>query len=179
MKKLDFLSRSQIQRLHRLGGDRNANRVLSDMSDYLNTVRLDEKVYYLNALGRDRVGATKVVKSSGQIEHYLMRNALYLAYGCPASWENEIKLTVAGKVSIIADALFRVGSVYNICEIDRTQKMAENRAKVDKYRELLALGVFEKRPKLIWVTTTEYRRKQLAKLCEGLDVRIYVASELN
>lgn len=177
MKKLDFLSRSQIQRMHRLGGNRNANRILANMSDYLHSVRLDEKVYYLNAYGREMVGANKVVKKTAQIEHYLMRNDLYLAYGCPTTWEQEIKLTVAGKVSVVADAVFNVGNRYHICEIDRTQRMAENHAKIHKYRELLSLGVFELKPKFIWLTTTEYRRKQLAKMCEGLDVKIYVVSE--
>jgi hypothetical protein len=176
---LGFLSRSQIQRLHRLGGVRNANRVLNEMSDYLNTVRLDENVYYLNAAGRDRVGATKVLKKTHQVTHHLMRNSLYLAHGCPSTWKIEVKLSVKGEVTVIADALFTMAGRYFICEVDNTQKMSENRAKVEKYRRLIELGVFEKAPKLIWITTTEYRRKQLAKLCEGLDVTVYLASDFN
>jgi hypothetical protein len=176
---LGFLSRSQIQRLHRLGGDRNANRILNEMGDYLNTVRLGENVYYLNAAGRERIGATKVLKKTNQITHHLMRNSLYLAHGCPSSWKSEVKLSVKGEVTVIADALFTMAGRYYICEVDNTQKMSENRAKIGKYRRLIELGVFEKRPKLIWITTTDYRKKQLAKICEGLDVSIYLRSDFD
>ncbi|KAB2332917.1 replication-relaxation family protein [Bacillus mesophilum] len=179
LKKLGFLSRSQIQRLHRLGGDRNANRILSDMNDYLHAVRLDEKVYYLNAAGRERVGATKVLKKTHQITHHLMRNSLYIAQGCPSSWKVEVKLAVKNEVTVIADALFTMADRYFICEVDNTQRMAENKAKIAKYRHLIALGVFKKQPKFIWITTTEYRRKQLEKMCEGLDARIYTRGDLD
>lgn len=179
LKKLGFLSRSQIQRLHRLGGDRNANRILSEMSDYLHTVRQGENVYYLNAAGRERVGATKVLKKTHQITHHLMRNSLYLAHGCPSTWKSEVKLAVKNEVTVIADALFTMAGRYFICEIDNTQKMSENRTKLARYRRLMELGVFERPPKLIWITTTDYRRKQLAKLCEGLDVTLYLATDFN
>jgi hypothetical protein len=36
------------------------------------------------------------------------------------------------------------------------------------------LGVFDKPPVFIWMTTTEHRKKELSTLCKGLDVvRIY------
>ncbi|WP_102271324.1 replication-relaxation family protein [Cytobacillus massiliigabonensis] len=179
LKKLGFLSRSQIQRLHRLGGDRNANRILSDMSDYLNTVRLGENIYYLNATGRERVGASKVLKKTHQITHHLMRNSLYLAHGCPSTWKSEVKLAVKNEVTVIADAIFTMAGRYYICEVDNAQKMNENRAKLAKYRRLFELGVFERSPKFIWITTTEYRRKQLAKICEGFDARIYTRGDFD
>ena len=177
LKKLGFLSRSQIQRLHRLKSDRNANRVLKEMAPYLNTVRLNENVYYLNAEGRERVGCQRVLKKTNQIEHYLMRNSLYIEKGCPSTWQNEVKLSVPGEVSVVADALFVMAGFYNIIEVDHTQKMSVNRQKIAKYRRLVELGVFEKSPKFIWITTTEYRRKQLAKLSEGLNVKVYLANE--
>lgn len=165
--------------MHGLGGERNANRILGDMSAYLNSVRLHEKVYYLNTEGRALVGCEKVYKKTAQIRHYLMRNALYIAYGCPATWRNEIKLTVTGQVSIIADALFESGGQYVIVEVDCTQKMFVNRDKVRKYRELLALGVFKKPPAFVWITETQYRQTQLMKLCEGLQVRVHLSKDFN
>lgn len=165
--------------MHRLGGDRNANRILNEMSDYLNTVRLGEKVYYLNAEGRERVRATKVLKKTHQITHHLMRNSLFIAHGCPTTWKNEVKLTVKGEVSVVTDAVFNMAGTFHICEVDHTQKMSVNRVKVEKYRKLIDLGVFEKQPKFIWITTTEYRRKKLLALCEGLLVRVFLANDLN
>lgn len=178
LKKLHYLSRSQLQRIHRLGGVRNANKVLSDMAEYLHTARLQENVYYLNANGRDRVGSTKVLKKTNQIEHYLMRNELYIANGCPASWKQEIKLTIKGQLTIVADALFIRDKTYHICEVDNTQKMSVNREKAKKYRRLVEIANFEKPPKFIWITTTEYRRKQLLALFEGMQVEVYFTDEL-
>lgn len=149
------------------------------MSDYLNTVRLGENVYYLNAVGRERVGATKVLKKTHQITHHLMRNSLYLAHGCPSTWKNEVKLAVRNEVTVIADALFTMAGRYFICEVDNAQKMNENKVKIAKHRRLIELAVFEKPPKFVWITTTEYRRKQLAKLCEGLDAKIYTRGDFD
>ncbi|RID88922.1 replication-relaxation family protein [Mesobacillus zeae] len=178
LKKLGYLSRSQIQRLHRLKSDRNANRVLAGMGEYLSSARLGEKIYYLNAAGREQVGCDHPLKRSGQIEHCVMRNDVYIARGCPTTWQAEVKLMVPGEVSVIADALYSMGGVYHIIEVDNTQKMAANRAKMGRYRTLIALGVFEKPPKFIWLTTTEYRRRQLAKLCENLNAYIYTVSDI-
>ncbi|MEH6943665.1 replication-relaxation family protein [Bacillus sp. JJ722] len=179
LKKLSFLSRSQLQILHRLGGERNANRILGDMSQYLNSVRLHEKVYYLNSEGRALVGCEKVFKKTGQIRHYLLRNALYIAYGCPSTWRNEVKLSVPNEVTVIPDALFESDGRYVIVEVDCTQKMAVNREKVRRYRQLIALNVFKKPPAFIWITETDYRQKQLTKLCEGLQVRVHLAKDFN
>ena len=147
------------------------------MSQYLNTVRLDENVYYLNAEGRERVGCQRVLKKTNQVEHYLMRNSLFIEKGCPSSWQNEVKLSVPGEVSVTADAIYTMAGTYHIIEVDHTQKMSVNRQKIAKYRKLVELGVFDKVPKFIWITTTTYRQKQLAKLSEGLNVRIYLAND--
>lgn len=176
---MGFLSRSQIQKLHRLGGIRNTNRVLKDLSDYLNVVRLNENVYYLNAEGRQRVGATKVLKKTNQIMHHLMRNSIYISSGCPATWKSEIKLTVKNEVTVIADAIYSMSNVFHIIEVDHQQKMNVNKDKIQKYKKLIELDVFEKAPKFVWITTTEYKRKQLLSFSNGLQVRIYLADELN
>lgn len=177
LKKLNYLSRSQIQALHNLKSDRNAQRILKNMSDYLGSFKDGEYIYYLNKDGRERVNSTKVFKKTAQARHYLMRNSLYIAFGCPSTWKNEMKLEVPKKVKVIADALFIKDKQYNIVEVDHTQKMIKNKAKVERYRKLIELGVFEKNPKFIWITTTELRRKQLLELCEGLDVQVFTAKE--
>lgn len=81
-----------------------------------------------------------------------------------------MKMNVKGIVSIIADALFTDNGRYHIVEVDHEQKMSANCIKMQKYRKLMECNVFEKTPKFIWYTTTEYRRKQIQKLCEGLIV---------
>ncbi|WP_245153950.1 replication-relaxation family protein [Jeotgalibacillus proteolyticus] len=178
MKKLHFLSRSQLQQLHRLGSVRNANRILKEMSDYLHSFRVNENVYYLSKEGRDRVDCDRVTRKTLQVEHYLMRNALYILFNCPHNWRNEVRLSIPSKVSVVADALYETTSNYYLIEIDHLQKMKSNRDKVAKYRQLIELNVFKKTPVLVWVTTTEYRKKELIRLCEGLQVRIYLAKDL-
>jgi hypothetical protein len=149
------------------------------MEEFLNVVRLNENVYYLNSEGRERVGAQKALKKTHQITHHLLRNSLYIAYGCPSTWQSEVQIKIDGKVFLVADAMFDMAGTKNIIEVDHTQKMNENRNKIKKYKHLLELGVFQKEPKFIWVTATEYRKKQILKACEGMKVRVYLASEFN
>lgn len=174
MSRCDYLSRSQLQRMHRLGSDRNARRVLQDMEEYLSYFRDGEKIYYLNKNGRERVQCSKVRKKSVQVQHYLMRNELFLTLGQPSTWKNEVKFGFKDTAVVIADALFKKDNMYHAVEVDHAQKMIKNRAKIEKYRKIRERVAF----KLIWITTTDYRRKQLADLCEGLDVTIYTISDL-
>lgn len=88
-------------------------------------------------------------------------------------------MDIKGIVSIIADALFTDNGRYHIVEVDYEQKMSANRIKMQKYRKLMECNVFEKKPKFIWYTTTEYRRKQLQKLCEGLDCNIFTVTDFH
>ncbi|RDY70339.1 hypothetical protein DXT76_13825, partial [Halobacillus trueperi] len=62
MKKLDFLTRGQLQLLHDLKSDRNAQHVLKQMSPFLNTFKDGQNIYYLNNKGRARVECEKVRK---------------------------------------------------------------------------------------------------------------------
>src|SRR5690606_31507183 len=139
LKTLGFLSRSQIQRLHKLGSVRNANRILSDLRPYLNVIKRAEYVYSLNAEGRRRIGAKPTQMRISQVDHHLMRNQLYIALGCPSSWRAEVRLKVGREVSMIADAIYTLDGRYVIIEIDNTQKMAENRAKIAKYQKLIEM----------------------------------------
>ncbi|MCA1319778.1 replication-relaxation family protein [Bacillus tianshenii] len=179
LKKLSYLSRSQLQTIHNLKSARNASKVLKEMEGYLNSFRDGggENVYYLNKEGRERVGSTKVLKKTSTARHYIMRNSVYIAFGCPTTWKNEMKLEVTGKVKVIADALFKRDKRLHIVEVDHTQKMTKNRSKVQRYKKLIELGVFEKQPQFIWITTTEYRRKHLLAMCEGMDVKVFTAKD--
>ncbi|WP_306474573.1 replication-relaxation family protein [Bacillus pseudomycoides] len=179
LKRLGFLTRKQIQVLHDLGGDRNASRVMKELSEYVSSFRDSENVYYLNKEGRERIGCKKILKRSNQFRHYIMRNDIYIAYECPGTWKQEVKMNVKGVVSIIADALFNVGGRYHIVEIDHEQKMSANRVKMQKYRKLIDCKVFDKPPRFIWYTCTEYRRKQVQKLCEGLDCNIFTVTDFH
>ncbi|WP_422789119.1 replication-relaxation family protein [Salibacterium aidingense] len=177
MKKLNYLNRSQLQALHRLGSDRNASRVLQNMSGYVSSFRDGENVYYLNKEGRERVNCRKILKKTLQARHYIMRNYLYIAYGQPETWRNEMRLEVKGVTSVVCDALFRLDNRYYIVEVDHTQKMAKNRQKVARYRRLIEAGAFDTPPGFVWMTTTEYRRKQLEKLNEGLGCRVFTVQD--
>lgn len=149
------------------------------MGEYLNSFRDGENIYYLNEEGRERVAATKILKKTAQTRHYIMRNTLYIAYGCPTTWKNEIKFELKGQVSVITDAMFTMNKQYHLIEVDHTQKMVNNKNKIERYRKLFELAAFEKRPKLIWITTTELRRKQLTKACEGLDIKVYTMKDFH
>lgn len=126
-------------------------------------------------IGREAVDSKRVCKKTPQVRHYLMRNALYIAYGCPASWKNELEFIVKDlDFKIVADASFIKDNRYYIIEIDCHQKMINNRKKIEKYKKLISMNVFEHKPVFIWMTTTEFRKKQLLKLCEGLQVFVYL-----
>jgi hypothetical protein len=185
LKKLDYLTRSQIQRIHNLKSDRNAQRVLKQMEEYLSVMRNGENVYYLNAKGRALVNCDKVRKSTGNVQHYIMRNYIYIAVGCPTSWRNEIRVISEGatkkdRVICVPDALYKLGDQFVIIEVDNTQTMKKNQAKIEKYRILkqrLAFGMIA--PKFVWITTTEHRRKELLKLSEGLQMQVFTLADFN
>ncbi len=177
MKKLNYLNRSQLQRLHDLGSDRNAQRVLQQLSPYVSSFKDGENIYYLNKEGRERVNSKRVLKKTTQSRHYIMRNELYIQSGCPQSWKNEMKLEVPNKVKLIADAYFIRKKQYHLIEVDHLQKMIKNKSKIERYMQLFSYNVFDIPPKLIWITTTELRRKQLIKLCEGLDVKVFTIQD--
>ena len=87
LNELDYLTRSQIQELHDLKGVRNANRILQGMSEYLGTFRHEkEKVYYLSQKGRDQIASFNIRKKTQNIEHFLLRNQLYIHLEKPKGW---------------------------------------------------------------------------------------------
>jgi hypothetical protein len=164
--------------MHNLGGERNAQKFLKSMGEYLNSFRDGETIYYLSKEGRERVNCKKIVKKATTARHYIMRNDLFIGYRFPPTWKNEVNLKVEDVATIVCDATFTIGEKRYIIEVDHTQKMNANKKKIEKYRKIIDAGVFPTPPVFAWVTTTEYRRKQIKKLCEGLDTQIYIASEI-
>ena len=181
LKKFDFFTRDQLSFYFKLGTVRNANYVLRSLSDYLKIIREGyQSIYYLSREGREYVDCEKIRKKGGHVQHFIMRNQYWLFYGCPSDWKNEVKISNE-KTSVIADAVFTLNGFYHFLEVDNLQSMKENRAKINRYKDLLEslLKQFGYYPTLVWVTTTEHRRKQLEKACEGLKVKVYTLDDIN
>jgi hypothetical protein len=178
MKKLGYLSRSQIQRIHQLGSDRNARKVLANMKQYLSSFRDGESIYYLNKEGRERVDSKAVRKKTMQVKHYLMRNEIYIAFDKPDTWRNEVKRGTKNTGAFICDAEFIFNGKTHFVEVDHQQKMSANRSKIEKYKKFRDASLL-KNFTLIWVTTTEYRREQLGRICAnaGLNYLIYTVTD--
>lgn len=171
------MTRSQIQTIHNLKGDRNANRFLNDMEEYLASFRHGlEKVYYLNKAGRDRVNCDVIRKKTPQIQHFLIRNQLWIHLKRPHTWENEIKIT-AGDTSIVCDSKFTAkGNIPVFVEVDVSQPMAQNQRKIEKYKRFKELvgEPFH----LVWITELESRRPKLTELSSGLSGHVYTLKEI-
>lgn len=180
LKKFDYLTRDQLNRYFNLGKVRNANRVLNALSEYLGNYREGNcSVYYLNKFGRLYVECEKVRKKGNIARHTVMRNELYLYYNCPADWKNEVKISDCN-TTVIADSMFSRNGFRCFLEVDHLQTMKENREKIKRYKELmpsiaLKLSYY---PTLIWLTTTELRRKQLEEACSGLKFQIFTMSDI-
>ncbi|WP_235852103.1 replication-relaxation family protein [Niallia nealsonii] len=182
LKKLDFLNRDQLQTIHKLGKVRNANRILKELSPYLESYREEySTIYYLNAEGRAYVNSEKVRRKNPFVNHTIMRNYFYIFAKCPVEWNNEISVN-DGITTLVTDTWFKVNGKYHFLEVDSLQKMKENRAKVKNYLALFNAGHLAKHfgyfPPLIWLTTTELRRKQLKELCKELPCVVYTIDEI-
>lgn len=171
-----------MQKIHRLGKKRNANRILQQLSPFLSSYREEySTIYYLNALGRDYVNSTKIRKKTNFVQHVLMRNEFYIYCGFPSDWQNEIKLS-DGENAVICDVWFKVNGKYNILEVDHLQTMQENRKKIERYRRLFENGIVKTHlgylPVLNWLTTSELRKKKLIGLCKGLPYAVYTTEDI-
>jgi hypothetical protein len=180
LKQLDFLDRNQLQKIHRLGKVRNTNRVLNDLSSYISSFREEySTIYYLNKDGREYVGSVKVRRKNQFVQHVLIRNDFYIYARMPGDWQNEVRIKNETH-SVICDAYFKTKGRYHFLEVDLHQKMSENRKKINEYKQLKKsveerLGYF---PQLIWITTTELRRKQLQVVCEGLPSVVFTREDI-
>jgi hypothetical protein len=150
------------------------------MSQWLNTFRDEETIYYLNKAGRERVGESEVITKAGNYKHTLMRNDIFIKYGMPQQWRNEYKIPL-GDSHIIADTVFGHQNRMYILEVDHMQKMNANQFKYECYKKLkdggvrFGNGIF---PTIIWYTATESRRNQLKEINPGLDIVVYTKKDL-
>jgi len=170
------MTRSQLQKVHNLKGDRNANRILNDMNEYLCSFRHEiEKVYYLSKEGRDRIKCDVIRKKTPNIQHFLLRNQLWIHLKCPSTWENEIKISV-GDISIVCDAKYLDGNIPVFIEIDVSQPISVNKKKIEKYKKIQELT--QQPFRLVWLTELESRRPKLNALCSGLKSRVFTLNEI-
>lgn len=180
LKRFDFLTRDQLNLYFKLGTKSNTNYVLNRLSDYLLSIRDGyQSIYYLSKLGREYVDCEKIRKKGGHVEHVVMRNQYWLHCGCPKDWRNEVKIS-DNQTTVIADSVFTRNGFYHFLEVDHLQTMKENRAKIERYKKLTDSLVkqFGYYPTLVWVTTTEYRRKQLETLCKGLKTIVFTIEDI-
>lgn len=184
LKRFDFMTRDQLNECLQLGTVRNTNRILHNLSAYLMNIREGyQTIYYLSSKGRRYVDCEKVRKKGGHVRHIVMRNEMWLFSNQPKEWKNEVKVS-DGSTSIVVDAMFNDSwERKNFLEVDSTQPMKENRNKIQRYKELLNNGLVEEKlghfPTLVWLTTTEHRREQLKKECEGLQaVMVFTINDI-
>ncbi|MGX5627124.1 replication-relaxation family protein [Bacillus cereus] len=184
IRKLKFATRRHLMAVHDMGGIRNANRILKDLSPYLNNaVYQKEYVYYLNKKGRELFDDTEKIVPNSRLAHSLMRNEAWLYLFCPDDWQ--IETPIRDKVddkkkTIIPDVKFRdEEGILNAVEIDRTQMMNVNAEKMSRYREFSLYYKNKhngKIPLIHFFTMTEYRQKKLEQLAAKYDVyaKVYV-----
>ena len=175
LNRLRFATREQIQKIHTLGSNRNALKVLREMNTFMNVQNHNGKnVYYLNKEGREWIGSDHEVKWNNQAEHYLMRNDLYIYYGCPKSWEVEKKVTFKPTIGeekyIVPDARFFEAARWHFVEVDRSQSMSVNKKKLATYAELSFLMEcsYENKPEIIFYTLKESRQQYLKNICDSM-----------
>ncbi|MCM3497660.1 replication-relaxation family protein [Paenibacillus lactis] len=175
-----FLTTSQVQRLHNLGGIRNTLRILTDMREYLNSYREGETVWYLNATGRKTIGSQTVRKRNQATHHAIARNEVYIARR-PELWKPEYSIKWDGR-ELVCDALYRSGKAYTFVEIDITQTMAANERKIAAYRELRDSGRWQARygefPAILFVTSSEHRRKRLTAAVGDMRAEVVTFDDL-
>lgn len=184
LDKLDYATRRQLQAIHDLKSDKNAYRILSEMESekLINSVRREQKIYYLTKKGRQYVGSSKDVPGKQVIEHILMRNQLYIRLGCPGTWRTErpISLKDSG-VRIVPDAMYNVKNLYYFIEVDRSQPMSENRKKIDQYTILkdAFLQQFGEEPILLFYVMTDNRKKAINAYAHGkIRCKIYTTEDV-
>lgn len=180
LRKFDFLTRDQLNKCFKLGKVRNTNRVLKNLSNYLASYREgNQSVYYLSNLGREYVECTKVRKKGNHVQHTVMRNEFWLFFKCPQDWKNEIKIS-SGANTVVTDSMFTRNGFKYFLEVDNIQKMKVNRDKIQRYKNLMPslIQQFGYNPTLVWLTTTELRRKQLEEACEGLKYQVYTMDDI-
>jgi hypothetical protein len=155
---------------------------MKNLEKYTNRFLLNEYVYYLNKEGRGLLGSEKVVTKSLQVEHTLMRNDIYIHYGCPKLWQNEYKVPNPEFI-IVPDAIFSVKGTQYFLEVDRLQKMKKNIDKLEKYKRFKDMGLWQKKnmgrfPVVLFYTEKESRKVHLMQNNPGIELLVYTKEEL-
>lgn len=123
---------------------------------------------------------TRYEKKGIHVQHTVMRNQFWLFYGCPRDWHNEMKVILEKKY-IVVDAMFTRNNFQHFLEVDNLQTMKENREKIKRYKQMIpnfALQ-FGYLPIIVWLTTTELRRKQLLEACKELsNTKVYTLADI-
>ncbi|MED2063902.1 replication-relaxation family protein [Bacillus thuringiensis] len=187
IRKLQFATRRHLMSVHEMGGIRNANRIMKDLSSYTSKITHNkEYVYYLNQSGHRLFGEGKVVHHS-RVAHAILRNEAWLHLFCPDDWQIETEIRYIKddkKKKIIPDVKFRDDDkILHAVEIDRTQKMVVNEDKLKCYEEFTKIYKQKyngKMPVIHFFTITKYREKRLEQLAAKYDVfvKVYVIQEI-
>lgn len=170
-----------------MGEIRNANRILKDLSPYVNSiVYKKEHVYSLNKQGRALFDDTEKVVPTIQLAHRLVRNEAWLYLFCSEDWQIEapIRYKVHDKKrTIIPDVKCHDSAeILNAVEINRTQRMNVNSEKMNKYGEFTLYYKNKyngKVPIVHFFTLTTYRQKKLEQFAvqQGVYARVYVGTQ--
>lgn len=197
LDKLGFATRSQIQELHDLKSNRNANWFLSGMKEYLNSFRIKEysTIYYANKKGLELIGSTKepLVKNL-QVEHYLMRTDIYIYYNAPEDFViekripyhtyNELGQGIVQKKEniVVPDAHFTVNGLHHFLEVDNLQNMKKNEQKIQNYKDVVRAvkETYKQTPTIIFYTSSENRKKKLDEWCDraGLHYQVLTRNDI-
>ena len=170
-------------------------KVLNSLKEWVhvkpNPERYNENVYYLNKAGCELMGETNEKGELNEkrwvqsVEHYILRNDLYIYYDKPSPFHIEPDIPVGGVGStntIRPDAYFVRDNVHHFLEVDRTQKMLENRKKIELYSKLSPYirMKYEMHPRIVFYTFSKIRQEKLTAWCKELEVKcsVYTIADL-
>lgn len=193
--RLGIVKIKHLQQIHDLKSYRNACRVVNQLKPYVHETFFErEKVIYLNKEGLELIGSEKGIKKTPQMAHSLLRNEVYIHFGCPYDWQNEytleanlkppsnfeiqcLGLKLNNKKKVICDAVFKRNGYFHLIEVDHTQSMLENKRKIEAYREVLP-HVKGNVPILYFFTTTETRKRKFEELLKGMRFKVHTFEEI-
>ena len=133
IRKLKFATRRHLMAIHDMGGIRNANRILKDLSPYVNSTVYKKSMYITSINKGVRYSMIEKIVPTIRLAHSLMRNEAWLYLFCPEDWQIEAPIRYKihdKKKTIIPDVKYRDSDgILNAVEIDRTQMMNVNSEK--------------------------------------------------
>lgn len=180
LDKLVVADGRHLQEICGLGGVRNTNRILHRLESdgYLRSFKRPQKVYALSKRGRELIGSDRKVNGR-YVDHALLRNDAYLALDMPKDWrvEESVKFrSRTGKKRFTPDATCTYNNRLTFVEIDRTQRMSENRKKFALYAEVQQVfRSSRKQPPVVrYYTISGVRAERLRKIAKDYDAHIIV-----